>query len=218
MAKRKTAKKNRKSKIEEYTPVYLTQYEITEEPIEERAYRRLPKSVKSKLEKLHHDAQRHPRAAIEELLKLKKKYPRVPQIYNYLAVAYSRTGEIEKSEAITKENIRKNPDYLFAKINYAEFCLEREEYEKIPEIFGHKFDLQMLYPNRKRFHISEYANFMGIIGMYFIRTDQREIAERYNKTLQEIASDFPAAERLNFELNTTNVMQALRRLVGKQRK
>jgi tetratricopeptide (TPR) repeat protein len=218
MAKRKSTKKNRRPKKEEYTPVYLTQYEITDEPIEERAYRQLPKSVKGRLEKLHHDAQFHPMSAIEKLLKLRKKYPQVPQIYNYLAVAYSRTGEIEKLEEITKENIRKNPNYLFAKINYAEFCLQREEYEKIPEIFDQKFDLQMLYPNRKKFHVTEFANFMGVIGIYFLRTGQRELAERYNKTLQEIASEYPAAERLDFELKAGNVMQTLRRLVEKQRK
>jgi tetratricopeptide (TPR) repeat protein len=157
MAKRKSRKKKGKFQIGEYTPVYLTQYEITDEPIEEPAYRQLPKSVKEQLERLHHDAQFHPKTAIVELLKLKKRYPQVPQIYNYLAVAYSRTGEAEKSEAITKENMRQNPNYLFAKINYAEFCLEREEYEKIPEIFEQKYDLQMLYPERKKFHVSEFG-------------------------------------------------------------
>jgi len=218
MAKRKSGKTNKSSKIEGYTPVYLTQYEITDEPIEERAYRQLPKSVKERLENLYQDAQWNPQPAIVELLELKKKYPRVPQIYNYLAVAYSRVGEIGKAEAITIENIRRNPNYLFAKINYAEFCIQREEYEKIPEIFDHKFDLQMQYPNRKRFHISEFANFMGIIGLYFARTDQRELAERYNETLQEIASDFPAAERLNLELNPGRMTQVLKRLLGEKRK
>lgn len=215
MAKRKPSKTNKSSK-EEYTPVYLAQYEITDEPMEERAYRRLPKSVKERLERLYQDAQWNPQPALVELLELKKKYPRVPQIYNYLAVAYSRVGEIEKAEAITKENIRKNPNYLFAKVNYAEFCLQREEYEKIPEIFDHKYDLKMLYPNRKRFHIAEFANFMGIMGMYFARTDQRELADRYNKLLQETASDFPMAKRLKRELNPNIIVRVLKRLLGEQ--
>jgi hypothetical protein len=41
--------------------------------------------------------------------------------YNYLSVAYSKVGDIEKAEEITKINIQKNPDYLFARLNYAEF-------------------------------------------------------------------------------------------------
>ena len=213
MAK-KGNKPNKAFRGERYTPVYLSQYEITYEPMEERRYRRLPKFVKERLERLYQDAQRKPGIAIEELLELKRKYPGVPQIYNYLAVAYSRMGEVEKAEAITRESIEKNPDYLFAKINYAEFCLRRGEYEKIPEIFKHCYDLKMLYPNRKRFHIAEFANFMGIMGLYFARTGQRELADKYNEILQDTAADFPIAKRLKRELHPSMLRRVVQRLLG----
>ena len=216
MAKRESTKSKRRPKTDEYSPIYLTQYEITDEPIEERAYRRLPKSVKVRLERLYQEAQRNPKPAIKELLELKEKYPQVPQIYNYLAVGYSRARELEKAEGITEENIRKNPTYLFAKINLAEFCLQRDEYDKIPEIFDDKYDLQMLYPNRKKFHISEFVNFMGIMGLYFVGVDQREIAERYNEMLQEVASDYPMAKRLNQALNPGILTRAFKYLLSKQ--
>ena len=214
MAKKKSVKKPHISAPDTLNPVYVTQYEITDEPIQESAYRRLPKSVKEKLEELYQIAHRKPQQAIPELLKLKKKYPRVPQIFNYLAVAYSRAGETEKAEAITQENIRKNPNYLFARVNQAQILLARKEYEKIPATFEHKYDLQMLYPKRKIFHISEVANFMGIMGIYFARTNQREIAEKYNEILQEIAPDFPIVKMLNRELNPGITTRAWKRLLG----
>lgn len=214
MAKRKSAKKNRNSTTDTRNTVSVTQYEITDEPIQERYYRRLPEPVKEKLERLYQEALRKPWQALPELLELKKKYPQVPQIYNYLAVAYSRAGELEKAEAITLENLRKNPDYLFARVNYAEICLARKEYEKIPDIFEHKYDLQMLYPKRKRFHIAEVANFMGIMGIYFSKTNQLELANRYNEILQEIASDFTMAKRLKKELNPGIFTRVLKRLAG----
>ena len=216
MAKKKSRKIKHVSATDKPSPVYITQYEITNEPIQEPAYRRLPKSVKEKLENLYQEAQWNPQQAVPELLKLQKKYPRVPQIYNYLAVAYSSAGEIEKAEAITQENIRKNPHYLFARVNQAQFCLARKEYDKIPEIFDNKYDLQMLYPKRKKFHISEVANFMGIMGIYFSRTNQREIAEKYNEILQEIASDFPIAKMLNRELNPRIMRRVMKRLLGER--
>jgi tetratricopeptide (TPR) repeat protein len=212
MAKKKPRRKKPKSKADR--PVYMTQYEIVFEPMPERAFSRLPNSVQEQLERLHDEAQEKPQEAIPELLELLKKYPRVPQIYNYLAAAYSGAGEKEKAEAIVHENIRKNPNYLFAKINLAQLYLAKKEHEKIPEIFEHKFDLQMLYPKRTKFHISEVANFMGTVGVYFARTNQRDIAEKYNEILLEIAPDFPIAEMLNRELNPWITTRVLKRFLG----
>lgn len=214
MAKKKRKRTKHVSPEDDSTAVYLTQYEITDEPIQEPAYRRLPKAVKEKLEDLYPVAQRHPQQAIPELTELKRKYPRVPQIYNYLAVAYSYAGEKEKAEEITQENIRKNPNYLFARINQAQLLLAKKEYDKIPEVFENKYDLQMLYPKRRKFHISEVANFMGIMGLYFFRTNQRDMAEKYNDVLQEIASDFPIAKALNRELNPGITTRVMKRLLG----
>ena len=214
MAKKKARRRKPITTGDTLTPVYVTQYEITDEPIQEPAYRRLPKSVKEKLESLYQVAQRQPSQAIPELIGLQKKYPNVPQIYNYLAVAYSYVGEKEKAEQITQENIRKNPNYLFARINQAQLLLEKQEYEQIPAVFEHKYDLQMLYPKRRKFHISEVANFMGIMGLYFSRIDEREMAEKYNEVLQEIAAEFPIAKALKRELYPGVATRVMKRLLG----
>ena len=214
MRKKKSVTKSHNPITDELNAVYVTQYEVTDEPIQERSYRKLPRSVKDKLESLYQEAQRNPRQAIPELHALKRKYPQVPQIYNFLAVAYSRAGEIEKAQAITLQNMRKNPDYLFARLNYAEFCLARKEYEKIPEIFEHKYDLQLLYPKRKRFHVSEVANFLGVMGLYFSKTNQRELAKKFNKILQELDPGIPIAKRLNRELNPGFFARVLKRFQG----
>jgi tetratricopeptide (TPR) repeat protein len=214
MAKKKVPKKKHIPSEDKQTPVYLTQYEITEEPIQEPAYQRLPEAVKEQLENLYDLAQRHPKQAIPELLELKERYPRVPQIYNYLAAAYSHARENEKAEQMIQENLRLNPDYLFARINQAQLLLAKGELERIPEVFDHKYDLQMLYPKRRKFHITEVANFMGVMGLYFARIDQREIAQTYNEVLQEIAPDFPITKALHRELNPGRIARAKKRLLG----
>jgi len=212
--KRKLKRKKRRTSTSSLTPVQIVEYEITPEPIEEPEYKRLPNAVKDRLADLHDEAQSNPERAIPELLELKKKYPDVPQIYNYLAAAYSLTGEKEKAEAVIDEILRKKPDYLFARINKAQIYLDRKEYEKIPKLFDNKFDLKLLYPRRNTFHISEVANFMGVMGLYFARTNQREIAERYNEILQQIAPEFPVAGILESELNPPAILKMLKKLVG----
>jgi tetratricopeptide (TPR) repeat protein len=216
MAQKKSGHKNTSSKSDANSAIYVTQYEITSEPIQEPAYRRLPKSVKEKIQRLYQEAQWDPEQAIPELLKLQRKYPRVPQTYNYLAAAYSRMGEEEKAEAITRENLRKNPNYLFARINQAQIYLANKEYDKIPELFEHTYDLKTLYPKRKKFHISEVANYMGILGIYFSRTGQPEIAQKYDDILQEIASDFPIAKTLHRELHPGILIRVLQWLLGEK--
>ncbi len=130
-------------------------------------------------------------------------------LYNYLSVAYSRLKNREKILEIVEKNYRMNPDYLFARLNYAEVCIQNGDYEKIAEIFDHKFDLQLLYPKRKKFHISEVANFMGIMGVYFFRMDKREIAENHYKILAEIADDYPITKKLHKQLHPGDEIQIL---------
>ncbi len=197
------------------TRAYTFTYQITDEPIQDRHYKRLPQAVKDTLEKMFYEVQKKPEQAIPKLLELKRKYPQIPQIYNYLAVAYMAVGEMKKAEKITNENIRKHPDYLFARLNHAQLYLRKKEYEKIPIIFDHKVDLQALYPHRKQFHILEVANFMGIMGFYFLETNQREIAEQYNDFLQEVAAGYPIARGLNRALHPHFLLRICKRLAGK---
>jgi tetratricopeptide (TPR) repeat protein len=180
--------------------VYISEYEVTSEPILDRGYKRLPQKVKEAIDRLHDESQRRPREAIPELLELIEQYPDVPILYNYLSVAYSMSGQYEKSEAVVRENYRRNPDYLFARLNYAEMCLARGEYTKVAEILEHKFDLKLLYPKRKRFHISEVVNFMGLVGIYFFEIGERDTAEKYYAVLQQIGPGYPITKQLRKRL------------------
>jgi tetratricopeptide (TPR) repeat protein len=199
--------------LNELKVVRIVEYEITLEPIEGRQYKRLPGQVKDAIKRLHNEVQRHPRQAIPELVDLVKQYPKIPMLYNYLSVAYSQAGQRGKAEEIIRENYRRNRDYLFARLNYAELRLARGDYEQIAEIFEHKFDLKLMYPNRKRFHISEVANFMGLIGIYFLETGKRESAEKYYEILKDIAPSYPLTKMLRRKLHPSFLGRMLGRMV-----
>ncbi len=202
MAKRKRRKTRRPLQAQnELRVVRIVEYEITSEPIQDRRYKRLPRHVKDAFERLHHEAQRHPHQTIPELLDWIEKYPNMPMLYNYLSVAYSWAGQPEKAEEVVEENYRRNPDYLFARLNYAESCLSRGDYDKIAKIFEHKFDLKLLYPKRKRFHVSEVANFMGLVGIYFFETEERDLAKQYFDILKKVAPEFPMTKLLHRKLH-----------------
>ena len=192
--------------------VSVTHYEVTDKPILDPDYRRLPDYVKNSMERLHREAQIRPRKAIFELEALQEQYPHIPQVYNYLAIAYSRIGEIAKAEAIALEGMQVNPDYLFTRLNYAEFCLYKKDYAKVAEIFDHKFDLSLLYPKRKCFHVSEVVNFMGLIGLYFYETQRQDLAQQYYAVLQRLAPNDPMARRLKRRLSPGLFVRLWKRL------
>jgi tetratricopeptide (TPR) repeat protein len=215
MTKRRKVRHPRRQAQAKPRKIQVVEYEITDEPIHDRHYQTLPSHVKDTLEQLYYEAQQQPRKAIPKLLKLVKKYPNVPKLYNHLSVAYSHAGQLDKAKAVALKNYQRNPDYLFARINYAQICLAEGDYKKVAEIFEHKFDLKMLYPSRKRFHISEVASFMGLIGAYFFEIGEREAAENYYEILQQIAPHYPMTRALRRKLFPNFLRRLWHRLTGR---
>ena len=209
---KKTRAQLRKKKSQHFK---LVEYEITTEPIHDRHYMRLPYHVKDKIDDLYDLVQKKPdQTVILDLETLIRKYPKVPVLYNYLSAAYSRSGDKEKYQKTIKNNYRLNPDYLFARLNYAEFCSQQGNYEEIAQVFDHKFDLKLLYPKRKKFHLSEVANFMAFIGIYFLKTGKKEMAEQYYNIIAEIACDYPMTQQLRKQLYPGLFRRILRKMVG----
>lgn len=176
--------------------VILVEYSITYEPIKNKDFDALPASVKKHSEKLYHKVNSAPKEAIPDLKKLVEDYPHIPMFYNHLASAYSLLGDHRNAEKIILATYQKFPDYLFARLNYAQFCLEYGQLEKIPEILNNTFDLKMLYPTRSEFHISEVVNFNYITGCYFARIGKMEPAKVCCNVLKQLDPESPQARQI----------------------
>jgi hypothetical protein len=166
----------------------VSSYEITYDPMPSRK-EKLPRQVRDELDDIHELLYSNPKEAIPKLLELKQKYPKIPVLYNYLAGAYSQVRNHKACRDLIIENYKNNPDYLFAKINYAQICINEGDAGKVAEIFQNKFDLKILYPNRNRFHVTEFAGFTGVLCAYFCVTGERETAELLYKSLTEVSPD-----------------------------
>lgn len=185
------AKKRQQRKEQAPVPAHaellrIHSYTITREPIVDQAYKRLPKNVKEQVDQLHDLTLRRPQTVIPELVALREQYPQVHQFANYLVIAYTRTGQTELAQQLIEENYRRDPNYLFARAHYAELCLHQGKLTEVAEIFAHNFDLKQLYPERKRFHISEVLTFFGVMGNYFLAIGDRERAEQCYELLHEV--------------------------------
>jgi hypothetical protein len=173
-------------KLENGAEFRLSSFEITDSPIQDAS---IPKAFKQQTQAILDLIANDPKRAVEKLLVLKDQYPDVPKVYNYLAAAYSRAGNQKLARDITVENYKNNPGYLYAKINYAQICLNEGNFYKIPDIFEGKLDLKILYPDRNKFHISEFAGFTGVLCAYFSCIGNKQTAEFLYKSLTEIAPE-----------------------------
>lgn len=170
--------------------VYTT-YDITDEPLDNRDIKKLPSQVQARIDDLYELAQHDPQQAIPALERLVTTYPHIPLLSNYLSVAYLHSGDQEQATACVREAYRRHPQYLFAKVNYANLCLQQGEIGKVPSIFDHAGDLKQLYPHRTRFHVSEFTGFAWVMCRYFCAINEREIAVLYYRMLKQVAPRHP---------------------------
>jgi len=168
--------------------LYFSSYEITGTPIKSNE-NKFSKADQKKVDAIFEILLTNPKQAIEKLLALKEIYPQAPVLYNYLSMAYSRVGNQKAMRKLITENYLINPGYLFAKINYAQLCLDKGEFEKIPEIFDHKFDLKLLYPHRNTFHVTEFAGFTGVMCAYYCSISKLDPAKISFDMLKKIAPE-----------------------------
>ena len=168
---------------------HLITYKINDDPPEGSAFAKLPESVQEELGHFHKSVLTQPRESIPHLLELIEQYPDLPQNYNYLHIAYKLLRDKENAERVLQETLERFPDYLFGRIAQANDCFNRGEIDRIPEIFEGKFDLGMLYPNRKQFHISEMLNFSFVMARYFHAKGNKDQAERYYTVMKQLDPD-----------------------------
>ena len=138
----------------------------------------------------------NPIEAILLLRNLEQRYPMALPIQYNLIMALMANNEDSEADKRTVELYTKYPDYLFAKILYAEFCLIHDALEIIPQIFNNVWDPKLLYPNRDTFHISEVASFVGVCGLYFYSVGEINLAHEYLEYLITISPNHFQTNRL----------------------
>jgi tetratricopeptide (TPR) repeat protein len=191
------------------TVVFPIAYKTTAEtPAETLA--RLPQPLQAALVKIQRTLPIQPHDAIPKLLALIEQYPDRLLLFNYLQSAYHWADLPEKANEVVRNNYQNNPDYLPARLAYADLCLQEGAYGKIADIFDYTFDLYLLYPHQKEFHIAEVRNFMGLVGLYFVKTGQPEVAAIYYRQLKQTAPDFALTQELKRQLQPGLIERLLR--------
>lgn len=188
-----------KRKMRRRDRAHARYYEIVYGPIEQPWQTRLSKETRDALPRLHALVLDDPRAAVAELRAWIEREP-LPMFFNWLSVAYGALGDTEGVRYTVRENYRRNPQYLFARLNYAELCLRDGDLEGAREALGPELDIRRFLGGRRRIHVSEVAGYFYTVALYHLKAGDRAAAEKIYEMLEEVAPEEVSTEDLRRRL------------------
>lgn len=184
-----------KRRMSRRNPVAGQTLEVVHGPLPQSWQSPFASEIREAMPRLHALVHEDPRAAITELRAWIEREP-LPMFYNWLSAAYSALGENEAADDVVRENYRRNPQYLFARLNYAEVCIHHGDLAGAREALGARFDLRPLLGGRKRAHISEVTGYFYAVGLYHLAAGDLDAAEQAYELLKNVAPDEPSTDEL----------------------
>lgn len=176
----------------------------------------MPQTLKEKLpgEKLTtylellQQVQARPKAVYKTVKSFCQDHSDVPEVINLLTFAHIQNHRVVEAEKLIEKTFQDHPEYLFARINYADQCVRKKKLEKMKEIFP-TFDLHELCPEKEIFHTSEFRGFLVMMAHYQRALKNREKAIYYYRVAKEIEPHHPSIVYLEKKLFKKSLLRRL---------
>jgi len=170
-----------------------------------------------KLQKLHEMALEGKKSSINKFLKYIEKYPKNPQLKNYLSVLYASMDNMEKSREVNHWILAEHPDYLFGKLNLAFEYYANKQFDKMQEVLGKGIELKTLYPDRDEFHIVEVMAMLKAAVFYYGATGDLEQAEMRLKIMKDLEPESHDTEQAQKQLMADRLIIGHERFLDEQK-
>jgi tetratricopeptide (TPR) repeat protein len=190
-------------------------YDITTEPLPlpEEPDSFLDQSTADLRANLHNDVFENPKSVIPQLEPLLARHPDSRILMNWLSAAYSRVGRDDDANQILKRNYFAHPNYLFARLNYAQMLMREDRIDDAAEVMEYKWDLKALYPHRDVFHLTEFLAFGNVAVEYFTRSGDPESAENIYEVMKDMAPDHEVTLMAEDLLGRFTLLRGLERVI-----
>ena len=152
--------------------------------------------------------QQRPREVYKEIKAFGAEHSDVPEVINLLTFAHIQNHKIVDAEKLIEDTYKAYPDYLFAKVNYADQCIRKKKLDRVPEIFP-TFDLQELSPEKEVYHTSEFRGYLIMMAYYYKALKDRERALHYLEGAKKVDPNYPGVIYLDKKLNKVPFLKRL---------
>lgn len=186
-------------------------YKISFEAMKDQLEKRLQKEAMMTYLQLLERVQMQPKVVYQEIKDFAKDYSDVPEVINLLTFAHIQNRKIVEAEKLIQTTYENHPNYLFAKINYADQCIRKKKLERVEEIFP-TFDLKELCPEKEVFHTSEFRGFLIMMAYYSIARKEREKAIHYFEAAKQVEPNHMSVVHLEKKLFRKSLLRRLLRL------
>ncbi|OEK09414.1 hypothetical protein A8C32_11900 [Flavivirga aquatica] len=154
--------------------------------------------VSQLIEKLYYDIPKGKESTLKKLIKYTNQFPKVPIFKNYLMTYYSLKDNTKKADEVNKWIIKEHPEYLYAKINYANNLLNENDIDKMLGLIGESLLLHELYPERDAFLVDEIISYYVLTIRYlYLINDEKEANSRLD-ILKNIDEDHHKLEQAEY--------------------
>jgi tetratricopeptide (TPR) repeat protein len=198
----------------------LVHLQITYGPLKD-AEHTPPAEIADELASLTVQGKSDPVGIVPRVEALLERYPDECHLLNKLAAGLAADGQNERAKEVAELNYRKNPNYLFGRLNYAEFLLVGGQYDKVLDLFGGTFNLRAMYPHRTVFHATEVAGLFSLMTRYFMFTENVPAALNAASNLKQVDPNHPTVmyvERAEAQLASELQKKGLSRMQPGSRK
>ena len=190
----------------------IDEVEVSYEPAFFSLSKTLSKKEQKAFASLVEEAQVSPKTAYKKALTWNRTSPELNNLLAYLHIHHKKVGLAER---LTKESFETYPEYFFARVNYADQCLRKNDLEVFHTIFP-SFSLKELFPERRSFHVSEFRGFMTLISHYYIKVRNLPLASAYFAKAYEADPLHPSVlfleKKLHKKQRFTKLLSRLRKL------
>jgi hypothetical protein len=128
--------------------------------------------------------------------RLQQNIARWPQnliFYKQLIQIYQHGGFREEANGAVKDFYQKFPDYLLAKVCYADYLIKQDELEQVMPVFNGQYSLAAIYPEQNTFYIDDVVKFYSLMSRYFLQKEDVFLSVYFFNLLNEleISEDIP---------------------------
>jgi len=174
-------------------------YKISFDSMSAELKQKLPGEKLTRYLQLLEIVQLKPKSIYKEVKAFASEHTDVPEVINLLTFAHIQNRRVLEAEKLIKKTFEDHPDYLFARINYADQCVRKKDLKIIPTLFP-TFDLKELCPEKKIFHTSEFRGFLIMLAYYQLALKDREKALHYFEAAKKIEPNHPSVLYLQKKL------------------
>ncbi len=119
------------------------------------------------------------------------EYPGNPVLVHFLVQLARAEGNADEAHRLAEENYRANPDYLFARCDWALALMRAGRDQEVPGVVGGGFILPRIFPGRKVFHVSELVAVCQVASRYYTLQQKPVVAKRFLDLVRQVEPDHP---------------------------